>query len=188
MGVKSGDPVSRMAGLWPAGWNSGCAEPKAAPLILTLALPPALQRVADAQRNLHAAEAARHAPAHISLFRHLPGPSFPQLANDLAAIVRHGAAPSFNVRSPVWREGMWMAPLSSPASDFLRADLAERWHGLLAPGDIASPRLHLSLLRGGRSEAPPPALPQGPHISPALLLWQYGKAVWSPLVAFAFRR
>lgn len=177
-----------MTRLWPAGWIAGCAEAKAAPLILTLALPPALQSAADAQRNLHAAEAARHAPAHVSLFRHLPGPSIALISNDLAALARSSRAPSFNVRSPLWREGNWMAPLSSPEADILREDLAGRWHGLLSPGDIAAPRLHLSLSRGPRTEPAPPALPQGPFFSPALLLWQYGKAVWTPLVAFAFRR
>lgn len=81
-----------------------------------------------------------------------------------------------------------MAPVLSPQTDDLRADFAERWHGLLAPGDIADPRLHLSLARGRRSDSVPPPLPAGPHIAPALLLWQYGKAAWTPLVAFAFRR
>lgn len=177
-----------MAGLWPAGWNMGCAEPKSAPLILTLALPPAPQRAADAARNLHAPQAARHAPAHISLFRHLPGPSFDLLANDLAALTRTTVPPSFNIRSPVWQEGIWMAPVLSPETCDLREALAEHWHGMLAPGDIAAPRLHLTLSRRPRTERPPPALPAGPHSSPALLLWQYGKAAWTPLVAFAFRR
>ena len=157
----------------------------APPLILTLALPPALQRAAD---SLRPREAALHAPAHITLFRHLPGPSFAHLSHDLAALARSTPAPSFNVRSPLWREGMWMAPLYSPDADLLREELAGRWHGLLAPGDIAPPRLHLSLGRGGRTEPPPPAPAEGPHISPALLLWQYGKTVWTPLVTFAFRR
>ncbi len=185
-----------MTGLWPAGWNAGSAEVIGglagqaipAPLILSLALPPALQQAADALRNAHAAEAARHAPAHISLFRHLPGPQMPLLCNDLVSLVRSVAAPSFNVRSPQQQEGMWMAPVSSPNADFLREELAQRWHGLLAPGDIAPPRLHLSLKRGSRREQPPPALMQGPWRSPGLLLWQYGKARWTPLVAFAFRR
>lgn len=177
-----------MAGLWPAGWTPAHAEAKAAPLILTLALPPALQREADALRHAHAAEAARHAPAHISLFRHLPGQQLQSLSNDLSALARAEEAPSFNVRSPVWREGMWMAPVSSPPADFLREELAERWHGLLAPGDIAAPRLHISLARGSRAAPSPAALPEGPWRSPALLLWQYGKALWTPLVAFAFRR
>lgn len=174
-----------MVGLWPAGWKPGRAEASAAPLILTLALPPALQRAADAVRGR---EAALHAPAHVSLFRHLPGPSLDIVLNDAATIARTSPAPSFNVRSPLWREGMWMVPVSSPEADFLRAELADRWHGLLAPGDLAPPRLHLSLKRGSRSEPPPPLLAEGPHVSPALLLWQYGKTVWTPLVTFAFRR
>jgi hypothetical protein len=185
-----------MAGLWPAGWNMGSGEaidglasrPIPAPLILTIALPPALQQAADALRNAHAAEAARHAPAHISLFRHLPGPQAAPIVNDVESLLRGLPAPSFNVRSPLWQEGMWMAPVSSPDADCLREDLAQRWHGLLAPGDIAPPRLHLSLKRGSRSEPPPPALAEGPWRSPGLLLWQYGKARWTPLVAFAFRR
>lgn len=184
----NGDPVSDMVGLWPAGWKAVRAEPMPAPLILTLALPPALQRTADEMRGIGAPEAARHAPAHLSLFRHLPGPAFAALSNDLAALARASAAPSFNVRSPRWREGNWMAPVFSPEADVLREELAERWHGMLAPGDIAPPRLHISLERGPRKGQSPSPLPEGPWRSPGFLLWQYGKANWTPLVAFAFRR
>lgn len=81
-----------------------------------------------------------------------------------------------------------MAPVSSPAADLLREELAQRWHGLLAPGDIAPPRLHVSLQKSARTAPPPPVPGGGPWQSPGLLLWQYGKALWTPLVAFAFRR
>ncbi|MCG2841663.1 2'-5' RNA ligase family protein [Sandaracinobacter sp. RS1-74] len=177
-----------MAGLWPAGWEAARAEPMAAPLILTLALPPALQRAADERRAIDAPEAARHAPAHISLFRHLPGPSLDTLANDLRALARATPAPSFKLGSPLRREGMWMAPAQSPDADRLRETLASLWHGLLAPGDKAPPRLHLSLARATGRTAAPHALPAGPWRSPALLLWRHGAARWSPLVAFAFHR
>ena len=41
--------------------------------MLTLAMPGALQRAADAIRGRLAPEAAARAPAHLGLFRHLPG-------------------------------------------------------------------------------------------------------------------
>jgi hypothetical protein len=157
----------------------------AAPLILTAALPPALQQAADVLRGRMAPQAAMHAPAHLTLFRHLPGPAVADLLNDMRALAAGSTAPVGRLKVPVRWEGLWVAPLVAPALDALRADLADRWHGLLAPGDLAPPRLHLSL---GPGANPPPSLPETEWRVPGLLLWQYGEACWTPLVACRFRR
>ncbi|MGL6043274.1 MAG: hypothetical protein ACRC1J_05070, partial [Sandaracinobacteroides sp.] len=87
--------------------------------------------------------------------------------------------------APVRWEGLWASPASSPGLDTLREQLAGRWHGLLAPGDLSRPRLHISL---GKGREQPPNLPAAAWRVPGLLLWQYGKACWTPLVACRFRR
>lgn len=175
-----------MTGLWPAGWFSARDECNpgrnpASPLILTAALPRALQAAADARRQ---PEAAHHAPAHLGLFRHLPCLQAAELSRDAKAIMAEIEAPFATMLPPVRREGLWVAPAQVPALDELREVLAMRWHGLLAPGDKAPPRLHISLTR---ATAPPEPLPSGPWRLPGLLLWQYGEACWTPLVALAFR-
>ena len=178
-----------MAGLWPAGWApsgaSGAAAAQPAPLILTLALPDALQRQADAVRASAWPEAAQRAPAHCTLFRHLPGLKQDELVR-LLRRVRPATQPDFDVAAPVRWGDRWVAPLASPVLDQLRADLADSLHGLLAPGDLAPPRLHISLSEG--RNAPPP-LPPGPWRARGLLLWRHaerGGPFWSPLVALAF--
>lgn len=204
-----------MPGLWPAGWQPGAngptrpvaaggAQPVAAggaqpappaALILTAALPPALQGQACAARRLLAPEAARRSPAHVTLFRHLPGLQQGSLLNDMRTLA-NAAAPELRLDPPVRWEKLWVARVRSPALDDLRAELAHRWHGLLAPGDLAPPRLHLSL---GPGTQPPLPLPPGPWRVPGLLLWQHSRpssapagerdgAFWTPLVACAFRR
>jgi hypothetical protein len=169
------------------------AAPPAAPLILTVALPDALQRQADAVRSAHAPAAARRAPAHLTLFRHLPGPALAEIGNSLRRIVVE-PAPALVLQEPTAWDGRWVVPVRAPALDALRAELADQWHGLLAPGDHAPPRLHISLSRG---REPPPPLGQGPWKARGLLLWRHAGATarppaerggpfWTPLVAFAF--
>lgn len=153
----------------------------AAPLILSAALPSALQSAAD---RLRPAGRAAHAPAHLSLFRHLPGAERAVLLREARQLMAETAAPVATLLPPVQRERRWLAPVAAPELDVLREAFARRWHGLLAPGDIAPPRLHISL-----SDAAPSApFPPGPWRLPGLLLWQYGEACWTPLVALRFRR
>ena len=162
-----------MAGLWPAGWAPGptapAAAPTARPLILTLALPDGLQRQADALRGARVPDAARAAPAHLSLFRHLPGLEAEALSRTLKGCCA-AAAPVFRLGPPVRWDGLWVAPVDVPDLDALREELAQRWHGLLVPGDHAPPRLHISL---GKGSGAPPALPEGPWRARGLLLWQH---------------
>lgn len=181
-----------MVGLWPAGWAP--ASPgrlptaTAAPLILTVALPDALQRAADAVRGSHAPEAAARTPAHLTLFRHLPGLELPALVSTMRQAVA-GAVPTFRVQPPQAWNGRWVAPVEGSGLDALRTELAERWHGLLAPGDHGAARLHISLSTG---RSAPPALPEGPWRARGLLVWAHqpderGGPFWTPLVALAFR-
>ena len=157
--------------------------------MLTLAMPGALQRAADAIRGRLAPEAAARAPAHLGLFRHLPGAELAAIVRDLRMVAAQ-PAPQFGIGRPERWDGLWVAPVSGEGPLRLRDQLADRWHGLLASPDMGRPRLHLSLSRG--AEAPPP-LPGGPWTAQALLLWRHpghqcDGACWTPLVACRFRR
>lgn len=173
-----------MAGLWPAGWDRPAAAVVPAPLILTVALPAALQRAADAVRGKLAPEAAAHAPAHLGLFRHLPGLRVADIEADVRAVA-NGPAPAFRLGEPEPWSGLWVMPAHSRALEDLREALAERWHGLLAAPDAGRPKLHISLSKGREA---PPALPAGPWTAQGLLIWQYDQTFWRPLVACRFRR
>jgi hypothetical protein len=162
--------------------------------MLTAAMPPPLQAEADAARARHAPQAALRAPAHLGLFRLLPGLMQDALLRDLKAVC-DTAAPVFRLRPPARWDGLWVVPLEAGPLDTVRDALAARWHGLLLPGDAATPRLHISI---GRAADAPAPLAAGPWTAPALLLWRhdralspgpgYDRAFWTPLVACRFRR
>lgn len=147
------------------------------------------------------------APAHLGLFRHLPGLEQPALGRTLRAVADR-PAPAFTVGAPASWNGRWVAPIVAPGLDDLRAELVERWHGLLTPADRAPVRLHISL---GKGRDAPPALPAGPWRARGLLLWRHaasaaergrpdlaaergrptsaaerGGPFWTPLVAVGF--
>ncbi len=173
----------------------------AAPLILTVALPDRLQRQADTVRNALAPAAAARAPAHLTLFRHLPGLQQAEVVNRLRRMAAR-PAPALSLGPPTRRGSRWVAPVTAPALDAARAELADQLSGLLAPGDHAPPLLHISL---SSDRDAPPALDEGPWTARGLLLWRHegahrasegsgpgpaperGGAFWTPLVAFAFR-
>jgi hypothetical protein len=185
-----------MVGLWPAGWKVGedGGAAGAVPLLLTVAMPAAVQRAADALRHRLDPERAARTPAHLTLFRHLPGAEAPALLADCRALADR--APCFTLGPARRVDGALHAPVSSGDLLLLREALAARWHGLLMPGDAAPPRLHITLAgKAPLREAMPPPLPPGPHRAGGLLLWRHngaatrrGEAFWSPLVAVAFRR
>ncbi len=191
-----------MTGLWPAGWNTDAtdargpaqasAPPPAQPLVLTVALPAALQAASDAARRTLYPEGAARAPAHLGLFRHLPGPMLTALRNDLVAVVAGTAAPLATPEPVRLKNGLLMLPVRSPGLLAVRESLADRWHGLLAPGDGATPVLHITLAGvRARPRLSSPPLPMAPWRAAGLLLWQaggYGEACWRPLVALRFRR
>lgn len=183
-----------MAGLWPAGWEAdpGAATPVAAPLILTAALPPALGAVLDDWRRSHYAQGAARAPAHLTLFRHLPGLQAPLLAADARRVLAQTPPLHLRLAPPALRDGALVVRVRSPMLTALRRALADLWDPWLLPGDRADPDLHVTL--AGR-KAHPVRLPdrragalQAEALSPGLLLWRHGEPKWTPLVALRHPR
>ncbi len=190
-----------MAGLWPAGWAPVLPEVRpsaggqAGALILTAALPPAVQATADAERCRLYPEGAARAPAHLGLFRHLPGSMADELGRAIRALASQMHPPTFTIGTAQQKNGALMLPVQCPALERLRSALADQWHGLLSPGDLAPPRLHITLAghRAPKTAVPDinPSMPTGPWRCPGLLLWRvggYGEACWTPLVAWRFHR
>ena len=117
----------------------------AAPLIVTAELPADLQAWAEHLRRRHCPAERNRVAAHVTLFRALPPSCEEELREALAAIAReHSPLPArFDGILPLGR-GTALR-LASPAMLALRADLAERLHGLLTPQDRAEPRLHVTV-------------------------------------------
>lgn len=166
--------------------------PVPAPLILAVALPPAVQSRLDALRRRHYPRAI--APAHLSLFRHLPGPQAPALVRDLKRLLAETPPPEIRIEGVLHLEGAVAAGVHSPALDALRLRLADWWAPLLLPADSALPRLHITLAAhlfapAARTLAAQlaPQLQPARFIARSLLLWQHDAAGWSPLVRLAFR-
>lgn len=161
--------------------------------MLTAALPQSLARWLAEQRAQLQPEAARRAPPHLSLFRHLPGLQLPELLRDIRRIARETMPISLMVERPKADGDMLFCPVRAPALDELRAELAWLWRPLLAGPDRAPPALHLTIARRlppqkarvlARTLLPPP----DPSPAKALLLWRYDQSCWSPLVAIRLGR
>lgn len=156
-----------MTGAWPAGV---AAPPRqapvalAAPLVLTAALPPSLDRwLAEARARLDPGRAAR-TPPHLALFRHLPGPL-------LMARVRSDGLDGLRAALGERWHGLLAPGDSAPAP--LHVTLAGG-RGAAGPASAAPPgphRVAALLLWAHRGAA-----------------GQSDEPVWTPLVAVPFRR
>lgn len=164
----------------------------AAPLILTAELPGRMQARLDSVRLLHYPGAT--VPAHLTLFRHLPGPQAHDLVRDLRRLLAETPAPDARIEGLSRLDGVLAAAVSSPALEALRLRLADWWAPLLVPADRSLPPLHVTLsARLSHSAiraletALAPELPRERFIPRSLLLWQHDALRWTRLVRLAFR-
>lgn len=168
----------------------------ARPLILTLALPQKVMSRLDALRRAHYPLDRNRVPAHLGLFRHLPGT---QIADILQAVQSEAVrTPPFKVeigRATSW-QGAVVLPVRSAELHDLHDRLRDRFLPLLIPADRAPFRPHVTLanrlLPGTQSAvlaAVSDAWPR-PLVAEALglFLWRYDEGPWSLLVRTALRR
>lgn len=87
-------------------------------------------------------------PAHLSLFRHLPGPSAALLTADLRRLTRASRAPLFALQPPRLWDRALVIPVQAPDLLALRQDLADCWAPMLLPLERGTPRLHITLAAG----------------------------------------
>lgn len=171
-------------------------SPPARPLIVTLALPQKMASRLDALRRAWYPPARNQVPAHLTLFRHLPGPGMPDILQAVQSeAVRTPPFPVTILGAEVWQEAV-VLPVHSPELEDLHARLKERWAPLLIPADRAPFRPHVTIAsrldRTGRAAAlaalardwPRPVMSE----ALGLCLWRYDDGPWSLLVRIALRR
>lgn len=116
-----------------------------APLIVTALLPEDLQSRADQLRRDHFPPERNFLNAHVTLFHALPPSCEDELRDCLAAMVReHAPVPARLLGVMKLGKGTALQ-LESPQMLELRADLADRFHGMLTPQDEHTPRLHVTV-------------------------------------------
>lgn len=116
-----------------------------APLILTAQLPPDLYSWATQLRADHYPAERNFLKAHVTLFHALP----PFVEGELREVL--GRITKETQPVPAWLEGVLglgsgtALRLSSPAMLDLRAEIAERFTGLITGQDSHAPRLHITV-------------------------------------------
>jgi hypothetical protein len=116
-----------------------------APLIVTAELPSDLQAWANRLRRAHYPAERNRVEAHLTLFHALP-PSCEAELRDVLAAAAAGHPPVAARLEGAMSLGRGTA-LRIASADLLalRADLAERFRGLLTPQDVPVPRLHVTV-------------------------------------------
>ena len=116
-----------------------------APLIVTAELPGDLRAWAERLRQAHYPVARNQVPVHVTLFHALP-PSCEEELHDALGQAAYAHSPMPARLEGVMSLGRGTAlNIFSPATLALRAELAERFRGLLTPQDAPEPRLHITI-------------------------------------------
>ena len=183
-----------MPELWPAEPHSRF-QAVAAPLILTVELPAPLQATLDGLRRAHYPMGAAQAPAHLTLFRHLPGPQLRALADDARRLAADTPCPDVAIPGLSRPDTSVSLKVESLGLEEFRERLADWWSPLLTPGDAAPARLHLTIAAHLKPQAARhlAATLEGQFCrtsftARACLLWQHAEPRWLPLVRLSFRR
>lgn len=183
-----------MPALWPAEPDSR-SQGIAAPLILTAELPASLQASLDGLRRIHYPAGAARAPAHLTLFRHLPGPQLRALVDDARRLAADTPGPSIAITGLNRPDTSVSLKVESAGLDEFRERLASWWNPLLTPGDAAQARLHITIAAHLQPQAAHhlAAMVAGgfrpaSFTGRACLLWQHAEPRWLPLVRLGFHR
>lgn len=116
-----------------------------APLVVTAALPAALQGKAEGLRRAHYPVERNQVPAHVTLLRALP-PSLEAETRNLLGNLAAEMPPVPATLTGVMDLGTGTAlAIDSPAMLDLRGLIAERFHGMLTLQDQGVPRLHVTV-------------------------------------------
>ncbi|MDE1466480.1 2'-5' RNA ligase family protein [Aurantiacibacter sp. D1-12] len=165
-----------------------------APLIVTAQLPPDLQGWATGLRRAHFPPERNYLDAHVTLFHALP-PFCEAEARECLALMAREYAPVPAELVGIMSLGRGTAlKLESEAMQRLRAEIADRFHGLLTNQDQHKPRLHVTVQNKVSSkQAKALQAELGPQVHPrsfaftGLNLYAYLGGPWEQLGSFAFR-
>ena len=115
------------------------------PLIITALLEPAVQARFETLRRAHYPAARNQVPAHVTLFRQLPGRELDAVKRRLKTICAEAPPPPVTVTEIERREGSVAFRLRAPALADVQAELAAGWAGLLTPQDRAGFAGHVTV-------------------------------------------
>ncbi len=164
------------------------------PLIVTALLEPAVQARFEALRRAHYPAARNQVPAHVTLFRQLPGREIDAVKRRLKAICAEIAPPPVTVNEVERREGSVAFRLRAPILADVHAELTAGWTGLLTPQDRAGFAGHITVqnkvtpgeARATQAQLAATFIPFTTRAI-ALALWRYCDGPWEALGSTAFR-
>ena len=113
-------------------------------LIVTAELGPADFAWLDAQRRAHFPPERNQLPAHLTMFHALPPSALAEVRASLAALAR-SPRPAAAISGLRNLGGGVAYRIHSPQLEDLRAELAERFHGLLTAQDAAGWQPHVTI-------------------------------------------
>lgn len=166
----------------------------AAPFVLTLEMDGAAFAAFDALRRQHYAPGRNLVPAHVTLFRSLPG----ERAREVKALLRQTAAREKPIEVEVGEaralERGVAVFLHSPHLSALRDELAEEWEPWLGDEDRLAFRPHVTI-QANVAEAEARRTRDAVRSSPlprrfratGLHLWRYRDGPWEDAGLFRFR-
>jgi len=164
------------------------------PLIVTAELPGDIDAWANRLRRAHYPVERNQVSAHVTLFHALPPSCEAELRDALAvAASDHRPLPA-RLEGAMALGGGTALKIASPAMLALRAELAERFRGLLSPQDQPEPRLHVTVqnkvsetaARALRAELARTFVPRDFRFS-GLALHRYRGGPWEPVKRWSFR-
>lgn len=155
------------------------------PLVLTAKMEARAAQRFQSLRDRHYPAALNRVPAHITLFRQLPGGEAGTIVDRLKAVARGTRAPRVQVAG-LRSLGTGVAfDLRSPDLEELRDELAHAWGPLLIPQDRADFRPHVTVqnkVEPREAKALLAELSRDFHpwsfASDGLLLWRYLDGPW----------
>lgn len=173
---------------------SGGERAKSAPLIVTAVLPAPVQGWADGLRRAHFPPERNFLAAHVTLFHALPPFVEAEARMLLADLAARTPPPAASLSRIMDLGGGTAFRIDCPAILELRAEIAERFHGMLTGQDSHAPRLHVTIQnKVARSDAK--ALQQ--HLAATfrprdfhfggLALHRYLQGPWEALAQWQFR-
>jgi hypothetical protein len=164
------------------------------PLIVTALLEPGVQARFEALRQAHYPAARNQVPAHVTLFRQLPGREIDAVKRRIKIVCAEVAPPPVIVTEIERREGSVAFRLRAPTLADAQAELAAGFTGLLTPQDRAGFAGHVTVQnKVTPAEARATQVLLAATFLPfttravALALWRYCDGPWEALGATAFR-
>lgn len=163
------------------------------PIIVTAMMRPADFIWADDLRRRWFPPERNRVPAHITLFHHLP-PSGKRELRTLLADLTRSKPPAARIDRLLNLGSGVAIHVDSPDLLAIRAEIAERFHGMLTPQDAANIRLHITVqnkvsAQTARETAAALASdfrPRSLGIS-GLACWHYDAGAWLPIADYRFR-